>query len=109
MITKPRAAQPRIHARRQEQTIWICLHGERDVGCVSQLEASLADIDCDGTTAVHLYVANLDFCDGASLRQLVRFAQEASLAGHEVTTIGARPIFRKMARLCDATRDLGLR
>ena len=86
----------------------IILRGEADIATLLELRTALASIKPDGMKPVHMYVAELEFCDGGSLRELVRFARDMRQGGHHVTTVGAKPLLREIAVLLSAAGDLGL-
>jgi anti-anti-sigma regulatory factor len=102
------AGHLKIKTTRDEEAVWVILQGEADIATLQHLEAALGGIGLDGAGRVHLQVAELDFADVATLRQLTAFARQARQAGRDVMTVGARPILRKLAQLMSVHHDLGL-
>jgi anti-anti-sigma factor len=102
------AGHLKIETTQDEDAVWVILQGEADIATLQHLEAALGRIGLDGAQRVHLQVADLDFADVSTLRQLTLFAKQARQAGRDVRTVGARPILRKVAQLMSVHHDLGL-
>ena len=90
------------------RTALIRFHGEADIACLDGLETVLNGIDLGNAESVHLDVADLSFCDGAAMRQLTLFAEQAHRGGRIVSTTGATHTLREMTRLAGVQDDLGL-
>jgi anti-anti-sigma regulatory factor len=91
-----------------EAEAWILLHGQADYTNLSHLEAELTNLKLDGARCVHMHLGDLDFCDTASMRQLLLFARLVREGNREVITFGAGPTFRKVARLLGVAHELGI-
>jgi anti-anti-sigma regulatory factor len=89
-------------------TVRIVLAGEADMSTVDDLEMDLELVDLDSCTTVRIDVTGLGFADVATIHRLAVFATNARQTGHEVTTLGASPMFRKVATIMGAQDDLGL-
>jgi anti-anti-sigma regulatory factor len=106
--TKPLYPYLRVDARRDGHAAVVFLGGQADLASRAYLEIVLAHLAVEDATAVHLHVANLDFCDVGSLRQLLLFARDMRQAGREVATCGARPMFRRLSQLLGVHGELGI-
>ena len=87
-------------------TASILLQGEADLGSLTDLCAALHDGELGHATAVELNATDLFFCDVASMRELALFARQAKAQGRVVTTTGASPLMRRMARMMGVVEDL---
>jgi anti-anti-sigma factor len=103
----PFAAPPLdIETAADENTVWVHLRGEADLGNHEKLHAALARVQLEGAQAVHLVLTELTFCDLCAFRHLVAFAGRVRAAGRELSAHGACPTVKKVAGLLNVARDL---
>ena len=89
-------------------TVCVVLVGEADMSTRADLEMDLELVDLDAGTSVRIDVTGLAFADVATIHRLTVFARHARQTGHEVSTCGASPMFRKVARIMRVQGELGL-
>lgn len=77
-------------------TIQLC--GELDFATVAELWPSLPVLSSD-VSHVEVDLSRLEFCDIAGMRAVHQFCVEQRKAGRSVQVTGARPYFRKVARI----------
>ncbi len=95
-----------IETTASENTLWVHLRGEADLGNHEQLHAELTHVELDGADAVHLVLDDLTFCDLCALRHLVAFAAQVRAAGRKLSAHGACPTIQKVARLLNVAHEL---
>ena len=84
-----------------ENEMIVVLRGEADFTNHHQLRSGLANVDMNGTGAVHIELSRLAFCDLSAFREIVAFAGQANTAGRQVVMHGASSTLRKVARVLD--------
>lgn len=77
-------------------TIELC--GELDFATVAEFWASLPELSSD-VSEVEVDLSRLEFCDIAGMRAVHELCAEQRAAGRSVQVTGARPYFRKIARI----------
>ena len=91
-----------IHKCTNDHATWVTITGEADLSNHHLLEAELVAIDLDGTKDVHLWLANLFFCDVHALCDLLAFATEVRQDGGVVVLHDADPTVQKLTRILAA-------
>ncbi len=74
------------------------LRGELDFACLEEL-GSDTGLSSGDVTEVHVHLDELEFCDVAGLRAVHRLCVAHTEAGRDVKVLGARPYFRKIAKI----------
>jgi len=95
-----------IETTTRENTVWVHLRGEADLGNHEQLRSGLTQVRLNGADAVHLVLSELTFCDLCALRHLVAFAGRVRNAGRQLSAHGACPTIKKVARLVNVAHEL---
>lgn len=95
-----------VETIREQNSLWVCLRGEADLGNHQRLQRELAGIDLDGAASVHLVLNELSFCDLYALRHLLTFATRVRAAGREFDARGACATLKKVATLLQVTEEL---
>jgi anti-sigma B factor antagonist len=77
----------------------IALRGELDMGTVPDLEDCLAPLESNGFSAIMLDLRELTFMNSTALGALVRARDRATMDGHRLILVGARPSARRVFEL----------
>jgi anti-anti-sigma factor len=93
--------------RLEPATVVVC-RGEVDRSNVEDFGSALARIDLDGSTCLHVHVAELEFIDVGGLALLAELARSVRSTGRTFRTCEARPGLRRAAAIMGLEDDLGL-
>jgi len=77
----------------------ITVRGEADISNVELLIAAFDSVNLDGTPAVHLYLAELTFCDVRTLCHVLEFARTVKQNGYDIAIHDSTSTVQKLARL----------
>ena len=98
----------RVETISDGETTRIVICGEADFANVHRLDATLTSIELDGTKSVRIDASDLAFFDATTLRCLTDFAHMVKRTGRDITTCGATPLLRDVARMLELQDELGL-
>ena len=105
--TSPRSSLLKASLVPESPCLFLDMRGELDLSCLDQVPLE-AYRDRPDLTTVVIDLGELTFCDLTGLRALLAFARIHEAQGRSVAVVRARPIVRKLMRLCGVTDRLEL-
>lgn len=95
-----------LDAQPDGEDMWVLVSGELDLASDEDLRLALSSVELGQDGTVWLHLAELEFADAASVRQLVGFIRLAREAGREVGVVGVQGVILRMVNLLGLEREL---